>query len=42
MSNALVTPPDGFVVCLADSTGTGKLLDPHSEFDFLPTFDTIN
>ena len=42
MSNALVTPPDGFFVWLADSVGTGKLFDPHSESDSLSTFDTIN
>ena len=42
MSNALVTPPGGCFVWLAESIGTGKLFDPHSESDFLPTFDTIN
>ena len=41
VSNALVTPPDGWFVWLADSIGTGKLLDQHSESDFLATFDTI-
>ena len=35
-------PADGLFVWLADSIGTGKLLDQHNESNLLPTSDTIN